>query len=47
MTLERRKIAFTKINPNLKALATEPYEKREDQLFGPGKPQKSWRCRRL
>jgi len=34
VSLERRKIVFSKINPNLKALVTEPYEKREDQLFG-------------
>ena len=36
ITLEWREITLTKINPNLKALTTEPYKKREDQLFGPG-----------
>ena len=36
INLERRKIAWARINPNLKALATESYEKREDQIFGPG-----------
>ena len=33
---ERRKIAWTRINPKLKSLATEEYEKRESNLFGPG-----------
>jgi len=33
INLERRKI---KINSSLKGLATETYDKREDQLFGPG-----------
>ena len=33
---ERRKIAWTRINPKLKSLATEEYEKRETNLFGPG-----------
>ena len=36
ITLEQRKIAWGKINPSLKSLASEDYEKREDQLFGPG-----------
>jgi len=36
ITLERRKIAWSRINPTLKALATEEYEKRETNLFGPG-----------
>lgn len=36
VTLERRKIAWGRINPSLKSLASEDYEKREDQLFGPG-----------
>ena len=33
---ERRKIAWSKINPQLKSLATEEYSKRETNLFGPG-----------
>ena len=33
---ERRKIAWSRINPQLKALATEEYDKRESNLFGPG-----------
>ena len=33
---ERRKIAWNRINPKLKALADEDYEKRETNLFGPG-----------
>jgi len=36
ITLERRKIAWSRINPKLKALATEEYEKRKTNLFGPG-----------
>ena len=32
---ERRKIAWTKINPKLKPLAEEVYSKREGNLFGP------------
>ena len=33
---ERRKIAWTRINPKLKSLASEDYDKRETNLFGPG-----------
>ena len=33
---ERRKIAWSRINPQLKSLATEEYDKRESNLFGPG-----------
>ena len=33
---ERRKIAWSRINPKLKSLADEDYGKREDSLFGPG-----------
>ena len=33
---ERRKIAWSRINPQLKSLATEEYSKRETNLFGPG-----------
>ncbi|MCG8626900.1 MAG: hypothetical protein MJE68_33475, partial [Proteobacteria bacterium] len=33
---ESRKIAWTRINPKLKSLATEEYEKGETNLFGPG-----------
>ena len=36
VTLERRRIAWGRINPSLKSLASEEYQKREDQLFGPG-----------
>ena len=36
ITLERRKVAWSRINPSLKALATEEYGKRETSLFGPG-----------
>ena len=36
ITLERRKVAWSRINPSLKALATDDYEKRETSLFGPG-----------
>ena len=34
--LHHRKIAWDRINPNLKSLATEQYEDRKDNLFGPG-----------
>lgn len=33
---ERRKIAWSRINPKLKGLAEEEYDKREANLFGPG-----------
>ena len=33
---ERREIAWTRINPKLKSLATKEYEKGETNLFGPG-----------
>ena len=33
---ERRKVAWGKINPKLKSLASEDYSKREADLFGPG-----------
>ena len=33
---QRRKIAWSRINPQLKTLATEEYDKRESNLFGPG-----------
>ena len=36
ITLERRKIAWARINPSLKSLAMEQYEGRKDNLFGPG-----------
>ena len=35
ISLERRRIAWARLNPKLKALATENYEKRETNLFGP------------
>ena len=36
ITLERRKIAWSRINPKLKSLASEEYNERESNLFGPG-----------
>jgi len=36
ISVERRKVAWARINPSLKALVTEEYEKREGNLFGPG-----------
>ena len=36
ITLERRKIAWSRINPKLKSLASEEYSERESNLFGPG-----------
>ena len=36
ITVERRKIAWARINPKMKSLTTEDYEKRETKLFGPG-----------
>ncbi len=36
ITLERRKIAWSKLYPKLKSLANEDYDKRKTQLFGPG-----------
>lgn len=36
ITLERRKIAWSRINPKLKSLASEDYKERESNLFGPG-----------
>lgn len=36
MTLERRKIAWAKINAKLKSLASEDYSKRGTNLFGSG-----------
>ena len=36
ISIERRKIAWGRINPSLKTLATESYENRKDNLFGPG-----------
>ena len=36
ISTERRKIAWARINPKLKSLATEEYKDREDRLFGPG-----------
>lgn len=34
--MERRKIAWSRINPKLKSLASEDYGDRETNLFGPG-----------
>jgi len=36
INVERRRIAWARINPKLKALADEKYEERKDNLFGPG-----------
>ena len=36
ITLERRKIAWSRFNPKLKSLASEEYEKRKTSLLGPG-----------
>ena len=36
ISLERRKIAWARINPDLKSLALEDYPDRQNQLFGPG-----------
>ena len=36
LTLERRRVAWAKINPKLKSLAEGDYSKRESSLFGPG-----------
>jgi len=36
ISLERRKIAWARINPELKPLALEDYKDRKDKLFGPG-----------
>ena len=35
ISLEHRQIAWARLNPKLKALATDNYEKRETNLFGP------------
>ena len=36
ISLERRRIACTRINPKLKPIASEEFTDRKDQLFGPG-----------
>lgn len=36
ISLERRKIAWARINPELKSLALEEYSDRKNKLFGPG-----------
>ena len=36
ITLERRKIAWSRFNPKLKSLASEEYDKRKTSLFGSG-----------
>ena len=35
ISLERRKIAWARINPKLKSLASEEYDNRDTNLFGP------------
>lgn len=39
---DRRKIAWTRINPKLKSLSTEEYDKQETGMFGP-EVDKLWR----
>jgi len=41
ISLERRKIAWARINPELKPLALEDYKDRKDKLFGPGFSEKA------
>ena len=41
ISLERRRIAWARLNPKLKALASEDYEKRETNLFGPSFMEKA------
>ena len=36
INVERRRIAWSRLNPKLKSLVSEDYEKRETNLFGPG-----------
>lgn len=36
INVERRRTAWSRINPSLKSLAEEEYDKREGNLFGPG-----------
>ena len=36
ISLERRRVACTRINPKLKPIASEEFADRKDQLFGPG-----------
>jgi len=36
INVERRKVAWARINPKLKSLAVEDYKDRESNLFGPG-----------
>ena len=36
ITIERRKIAWARVNPKLRTLGSEEYEKRGTDLFGPG-----------
>jgi len=36
INVERRKVAWARINPKLKSLAVEHYKDRESNLFGPG-----------
>ena len=46
INVERRKTACSVINPSLKLLAEEKFEKREGNLFGPGsleRASKKWR----
>ena len=44
ITMERRKIAWSRINPKWKSLASENYEGNESNLFGPGFLEKASKC---
>ena len=44
MTLEFRKVTWSRINPKLKSLSSEEYNERESNLFGPGFLEKASKC---
>ena len=41
ISLERRKVAWARINPNLKSLTLEEYPDRKNQQFGPSSLEKA------
>lgn len=43
ISVERRKTAWARINPTLKSLANEEYDRQEGNLFGPGFLEKASR----
>ena len=43
INVERRRVAWARINPILKPLAEEEYKDRESNLFGPGFLEKASR----